>query len=180
MSKQENPNELIGAGKHLLLKRRNGWEYVERRQVSGIVGILAVTEDRKLLLVEQYRPALDKRVIEIPAGLAGDLEGTENEAFAEAARRELLEETGYEAREMEYLTEGPASAGLSTEVITFFRARNLRKVAVGGGDTSEKITVHEVPLDTLNTWLAEKRRRGCAVDYKVYTALYFEGLANQR
>lgn len=178
MSKQNNTEVVIATGKYLLLKQRNGWEYVERRQVSGIVGILAVTEDRKLVLVEQYRSALDKRVIEIPAGLAGDLEGAENEAFVEAARRELLEETGYEAGEMEYLTEGPASAGLSTEIITFFHARDLRKVAAGGGDMSEEIVVHEVPIDTLPGWLAEKRREGCAVDYKVYTALYFEGLAN--
>lgn len=180
MSKQDNTDEVIAAGKHLLLKQRNGWEYVERRKVSGIVGILAVTEDRKLLLVEQYRPALDKRVIEIPAGLAGDLEGAENEALAEAARRELLEETGYEALEMVYLTEGPASAGLSTEVITFFQARGLRKVGAGGGDISEEIIVHEVPLDAVHRWLEEKRRDGCAVDYKVYTASYFEGLANPR
>jgi ADP-ribose pyrophosphatase len=164
----------ICAGRHLTLRSINGWEYVERNRVSGIVAVQAITEESKLLLVEQFRAPVNRRVIEIPAGLAGDIEGEEDEALAEAAKRELFEETGYEAKEMEYLTKGPSSAGLSTEIITFFRARRLKKVGKGGGDGSEDIQVHSVPLNLVESWLAGKLEHGCLVDYKVYAALYFD------
>lgn len=165
--------EILCEGRFLRLRRNKTWEYVERRNASGIVAILAVTPENKLLLVEQFRPPLAKRVIEIPAGLAGDIQGSEHEELAEAARRELLEETGYEAGSMCYLTEGPASAGLSTEVVTFLEARDLKRTAAGGGDAGEAIQVHEVPLNILEAWLDGKRREGCLVDYKIYAALYF-------
>lgn len=173
-AKAIDAGDILYEGKFLRVRHNKGWEYVERQKTSGIVAILAITEERKLILVEQLRPPLNKNVIEIPAGLAGDIVGAEDEALAEAAKRELLEETGYEAERMELLTEGPASAGLSTEVITFFKAHKLRKVSVGGGDASEKIQVHEVPLDGLKAWIDQKQKAGSLVDYKVFAALYFE------
>ena len=87
--------EVIYEGKHVRLVRRGEWEYVTRKNVTGIVGIVAVTDEGKLLLVEQPRPPLNRNVIELPAGLAGDVAGQEGEELANAARRELLEETGY-------------------------------------------------------------------------------------
>jgi len=165
--------EVLCEGSFLHFKRRGHWEYVERCTAKGCVAILAVTDNQELILVEQFRPPVECRVIEIPAGLVGD--GGGQETLARAAGRELLEETGYEAKRLEYLTDGPSSAGLSTEVITFFRAQGLRKVGDGGGDQSEEITVHLVPLAQLQFWLDSKRREGCLVDYKVYTALYFLG-----
>ncbi len=165
--------KILCEGKHLRFVARAGWEYAERKKVSGIVGIVALTEDGKLLLVEQFRPPLQKRVIELPAGLAGDVAGSENEALAEAAKRELLEETGYSAREMERLAEGPASAGICDEVLTLFRAKGIQRVTKGGGDGSEDIIVHEVPLPEVPTWLAQRQKEGLAVDLKVYAGLYF-------
>jgi ADP-ribose pyrophosphatase len=166
--------ELLYAGKFLTFKKKDQWEYIERGNASGIVAIMAITENRELLLVEQFRVPVNRRVIEIPAGLVGDLQGEQYESLAQAAKRELLEETGYEAQQLEYLTEGPSSAGLSTEVITFFRAHGLKKLSEGGGDGSENITVHAVPLERLTFWLDSKRLEGCLVDYKVYAALYFD------
>jgi len=161
-------------GRFLRIKKKDHWEYVERSKTSGIVAILPITENQEIILVEQFRVPVNQRVIEIPAGLAGDIEGEEDEALAEAAKRELLEETGYEAERMEYLTEGPPSAGLSTEIVTFFRARGLKKVSEGGGDGSENIQVHTVPLVELTTWIEAKRKEGCLVDYKIYAGLYFQ------
>jgi ADP-ribose pyrophosphatase len=173
LNEGEGPDVLF-EGRFIRVKKQGRWEYVERCKTSGIVAILPVTDNQELILVEQFRVPVNKRVIEIPAGLAGDIEGEEDEALAEAAKRELLEETGYEAQEMEYLTDGPPSAGLSTEVVTFFRARGLKKVTDGGGDGSENIQVHTVPLSELEAWIEVKRKEGCLVDYKVYAALYFE------
>ena len=63
--------------------------------------------------MEQYRPPVDKYVIELPAGLAGDQKENRGEALESAARRELLEETGYQAAKMEQLVWGASSAGIA-------------------------------------------------------------------
>ena len=162
-------------GKYIRLVRESGWEFVRRKNVSGIVGIVAVTDDRRLVLVEQYRPPVGRPVIELPAGLAGDVAGSESEALADAARRELLEETGYAAAEMTQLCAGTASAGLGDEVVTLFRATGLKKVGAGEGDGHEKITLHEVALDGIEQWLDAQAAGGKLVDLKVYSGLYFAG-----
>ncbi len=156
-----------------LCATESGWEYVERTNASGIVLIVALTPDDKLLLVEQERPPVGARVIELPAGLAGDIPGSEDEALALAAARELEEETGYRAATIDYVTEGPLSAGLTTEVVTLFRGRGLERVGPGGGDASEDIVVHEVPVADVPAFLAEARSRGTMADPKIYAALYF-------
>ncbi len=87
-------------------------------------------------------------------------------------RRELLEETGYEAVRLELLDEGPTSAGLTNEVLTFFLARSCRRVADGGGDETEDIEVHVVPLDQADAWLEGKRAGGVLLDPQIYAAMY--------
>jgi ADP-ribose pyrophosphatase len=165
--------ETLFEGKFLRVKKCGKWEYVERTKTTGVVAVLAITERQELILVEQFRIPVDRRVIEIPAGLAGDIEGQETEELALAARRELQEETGFEAQDMEFLTEGPPSAGLATEVVTFFRATGLKKISDGGGDGTEDIQVHLVPLAKVEAWLEQKRQEGHLLDYKIYAALYF-------
>ena len=165
--------QIIAEGKHVLFVRRGSWEYVTRKGITGIVGIVAVTEDGKLLLVEQPRKPVGTNVIELPAGLAGDIAGQETEPLAEAARRELLEETGYTAGGMEFLTEGTSSAGITDELIAVFRATNLKRVGPVEGDGTEQITLHEIPVNEVAAWLDGKRREGKAIDLKVYAGLYF-------
>jgi len=160
-------------GKHLNLVRRGNWEFAQRSNISGIVGIVAVTDDGKLILVEQYRPPVDKRVIELPAGIAGDLEEAKGESLADAARRELIEETGYAAVEMKQIAHGPMSAGLSDEIITMFLATGLTKQTDGGGDASEDIVVHLVPLDDIDAWLASQEQQGKLIDVKIFSGLRF-------
>jgi ADP-ribose pyrophosphatase len=166
--------ETVYAGKFLQFKKKGKWEFVERDHCTGVVAVLAITETRELVLVEQFRPAIGKRIIELPAGLAGDIEGEGDETLEASAKRELLEETGYSAESMEYLTQGPSSAGLTTEIITFFRALGLHRVNGGGGTGGEDIAVHVVPMDRLTPWLQERLKQGCLIDYKLYAALCFE------
>lgn len=162
-------------GKYLRVISEQGWEYVERSNCSGIVVIVAVTEDRKLLLVEQFRIPVKKPVIEFPAGLVGDLHENPDELLETAAKRELLEETGYKAACMNFLTEGPPSAGLSSEILTFFHATGLQKITAGGGDHTESIKVYEIPLKEVNAFLSKKRKQGVLLDPKIYSGLYFLG-----
>jgi len=160
-------------GKFLSLIQEGHWEYVVRFKATGAAIIVAVTDDAKLLLVEQYRIPCHARTIEMPAGLIGDETGMSDEPHAEAARRELLEETGYEAGHMEVLTSGPASGGLAGEIVTLFRATQLRKTGRGGGVGHEDIVLHEVPLAEVDAWLAAKATAGVLVDPKIYAGLYF-------
>jgi ADP-ribose pyrophosphatase len=173
MTKPSDPPAVVAEGKYIQLVKQGKWEYVRRRGISGIVAIVAVTDDGKLVLVEQYRAPVGHRVIELPAGLAGDVAGSEDEALATAAARELFEETGYEAREMTLLGAGTASAGICDEVITLFRATGLKKTGPGAGDGGEQITVVEVPLAGAEKWLADKVKEGYLIDLKVYGGLYF-------
>jgi ADP-ribose pyrophosphatase len=161
-------------GKFLRVIKCGRWEYAERLGTTGAVAIVALTDDAKLVLTEQYRIPVGRRVVELPAGLAGDAPGQAAEALAQAARRELLEETGYEAREMLCLASGPPSAGLASEIVTFFQAGGLRRVAPGGGDADEQIQVHEVPLAGLDQWLKQRMAQGVLVDPKIYAGLYLQ------
>jgi len=172
-TRKKSPPRVLHEGRFLRFMDRGGWEYLERKGASGVVIVVAVTESREMVLVEQYRPALDARVLDMPAGLAGDRPGEEHEDLAEAARRELLEEAGFEADSFEFLTEGPASSGSSAEVLTLLLARNCRRVGPGGGDADEDIRVHVVPLAGIERWLADRRKAGVMLDPKVYAGLYF-------
>ncbi len=167
------PRETLFTGRFLALVREGRWEYADRVNATGAAIILAVTDDQRLLLVEQYRIPCHARTIELPAGIIGDEPGSGNESHAEAARRELLEETGYLAEEIEPLATGPASSGLTSEIVTLFRASSLRKTGQGGGVAHEDITVHEIPLNEVHSWLEAKARTGILIDPKIYAALYF-------
>ncbi len=142
----------IASGRFLKLVRRGTWEFVERMGTSGAVCIIAVTEDRKLVLIEQPRPAMNGPVIELPAGLVGDGEDA-GELGSVAANRELIEETGFEAARIEEVASGPVTPGLSNETVALFLATGLRRVGAGGGVDGEDITVHEVPLAEVEEFL---------------------------
>ncbi|HUG52162.1 MAG TPA: NUDIX hydrolase [Vicinamibacteria bacterium] len=165
---------VVAEGRHLRFVVEDGWEFVER-PVAGVAVIVAVTPSDRLLLVEQFRPPVRRRVLELPAGLAGDLPGHEREELADAARRELLEETGYEAETMDVLAQGPPAAGVTSEVVTFFRAGGLRRAGPGGGGPDEDIVVHEVELAHVREFLEGAAGRDLLVDPKVFAGLYLVG-----
>jgi 8-oxo-dGDP phosphatase len=87
----------------------------------GAVGVLALDERDRVLMIRQYRHPVARQLWEIPAGLR-DVTG---EALADTARRELLEETGYAAREWHVLVDSYASPGITSERIRIFLARGL-------------------------------------------------------
>ena len=99
-SRPPSEQRTLAAGAHLRLVVSNGWEYVQRPKISGIVVIVGTTNHGCLVLVTQWREPVGANVVEWPAGLAGDVPGSETEAREEAARRELFEETGFQAATM--------------------------------------------------------------------------------
>ena len=165
--------QIIYEGKYRRFIIQRGWEYVERTVCDGIVVILAVTKDKKIILVEQERVPVGGSVIELPAGLVADDEDKKGESLEVAARRELLEETGYEAKKMKFIAKGPANSATASDILNFFYAIDIKKTGKGGGDHLEDITVHEVPLKKVAAWLIKKMKSGTHVDPKVYAALYW-------
>lgn len=165
--------ETLYAGKWLTLKQRGHWEFVERNNPQGAVIIVAVTPEDRILFVEQYRVPIQQPTIEMPAGLIGDPGHDGDVEAADTARRELEEETGWTCARVVPLHSGPSSAGMSTEMIHFVRALDLRKVGEGGGDETENITVHEVPRKDAGTWLRAMAAKGYSIDPKLFAGLWF-------
>lgn len=171
-SKNHKRRMVLKEGKFMRLVRYGKWEYAERTNCRGIVIILGLTDDDKVILVDQYRAPVDKRVIEFPAGLISDEPRYKKETLAAAARRELFEETGYKAGRIVKLMEGPVSSGFSSDMVTIVRAYGLRKVGKGGGDHTEAITVHAVALNEAEGWLTRMSRKGHLIEPKVYMGLF--------
>lgn len=163
----------LGKGNYLELLSEDDWEYVRRYQATGVAVIMAKTNSNELLLVEQYRKPVQSFVIELPAGLVGDQKDNKNESSIEAARRELLEETGYYANQLQLMLHSPSSSGLTNEMLSVYLASELEKKHSGGGDESEQIKVHVVPINGIHNWLKAQLEKKKMIDYKIYIALYF-------
>lgn len=162
--------EVQWAGRYIIAKTRGRWEYVSRNRNIKAAVILAI-EDGHVILVEQFRVPLGRPCIELPAGLIGDEAGAEDENPADAAARELEEETGYRPGRIESLGEFHSSPGMVTEAFTLFRAHDLEKVSEGGGVEGEGITVHRVALTEIESFLAHKRAAGYAIDVRMLLLL---------
>ena len=166
-----NIKETLYEGDWLRLVKIGHWESCERTHGKGMaVIIIAVTPDDDVLFVEQYRVPLGSRTIEMPAGLVGDDHASDT--LEDAARRELIEETGWAPGKVEVLLVGPTSSGMSNERIAFVRARELVKVGEGGGVDDENITVHIVPRAEAPAWLMRKHAEGFELDLKLWAGLW--------
>jgi ADP-ribose pyrophosphatase len=162
---------IVYEGNYLRMVVRGHWEYVERTHADGMaVIIIAVTPGDDVLFVEQYRVPLQARTIEMPAGLVGDDHASDT--LEDAARRDLIEETGWQAGRVQVLLTGPTSSGMSSERIAFVRATQLTRVGTGGGVAGENITVHAVPRAQAPAWLVGKSREGFEVDLKLWAGLW--------
>jgi 8-oxo-dGTP pyrophosphatase MutT (NUDIX family) len=105
------------------------------------VDVIALTADRSIVLVDQYRHAVGEPRTEFPAGTVEDAE----EPLA-AIKRELLEETGYVSHEWHLLGTAAVYPRLQTNRIHSFLALNARRVATQTLDEGELIQTHELPF----------------------------------
>lgn len=161
--------DTVWQGKYLSVRKAGTWEYAERIGSISAAVIVAIDGEGQLLLVEQHRVPLGRTCLELPAGLVGD--ESAGERVADAARRELEEETGYLAAIVEERGEFYSSPGMTSECFTLVVATGLTKTGEGGGDAMENITVHRVPLQSVEGFVAEKRRAGVAIDAKMLLLL---------
>jgi 8-oxo-dGTP pyrophosphatase MutT (NUDIX family) len=109
----------------------------------GAVAVVAVTDAEAVVMVHQYRPALDQWLLEIPAGTC-DVDGEPDEV---TARRELAEEVGYSARDLSLLTRCAITPGFCDELSAVYLATGLSPVAVDRQGIEERyMEIEEVPL----------------------------------
>lgn len=119
----------------------------------GAVAILAITDDKKILLVEQYRKALKRSIIEIPAG---KIESGEDKELT--AIRELEEETGYGSRKFTYMQSFATSPGFANEIVHMYLARQLYKVEnPAQGDEDEFIRILECTIEEAEQMVLEEQ-----------------------
>lgn len=129
----------------------------------GAVALLAFIDDERVLLVEQFRLALNKTILEIPAG---KLE--KNEEPLKCAERELEEETGYKARNIEYLGCIATGAGFTDELIYIYKATDLYE-GIKGGDDDEFIETIPYKVSKVKEMIKE----GKIIDTKTISALMY-------
>lgn len=129
---------------------------------SGGVAILAIHDD-KIILVEQYRKAVEKNLYEIPAGKIEP-----NEDPLEGAKRELIEETGYEAQNLKFILNFYSSPGFSNEMIHLFIADSFNFVGACP-DEDEYIETIEIPIEDAFSMVL----KGEIVDAKTIIALLY-------
>ncbi|MBG9456599.1 ADP-ribose pyrophosphatase [Lysinibacillus sphaericus] len=129
---------------------------VAKREIikhPGAVAVIAVTDEGKLVLVEQFRKALERSIVEIPAG---KLEPGEEPIVT--ARRELEEETGYGAQSLTYLQAFATSPGFADEIIHLFVAKDLYKIENKANlDEDEFVELVEVSLEEAGQMVADER-----------------------
>lgn len=119
----------------------------------GAVAILAITPEKKIIMVEQYRKALERSIIEIPAGKLEKGESPETTAM-----RELEEETGYTAGSLELIQSFSTSPGFADEVVHLFFAEGLRKAEPGAAlDDDEFVELLEVTIEEAEKMMQDNR-----------------------
>lgn len=119
------------------------WDYLEHR--LGAAAVLAATTEGKIILVKQYRPAIERYTWELPAGGRSDV----NEDFMVTAKRELTEETGYTTEDFTHLMTLRTTPAFCNEVVEIFLASDCKKTADQQLDEAEDIEVREWEVEVL-------------------------------
>lgn len=143
-------SDRIYTGKILSLKvdtveiERQGYQKREIVEHGGAVGIVAITDEKEVILIKQFRKPIEKVIWEIPAG---KLEMGENPK--DCAIRELKEETGYSAGNLKLIHKFFASPGFCNEKVYIFLATNLTPGECNF-DSDENIETYKVSLEEVN------------------------------
>jgi 8-oxo-dGTP pyrophosphatase MutT (NUDIX family) len=114
------------------------------------VNIVALTPENQVIMVEQYRQGTDTITLEIPGGV-----GHPGEDIIDGAKRELEEETGYQATDWVKLGEVDANPAFMTNTCATYLALNCQKVGPQNLDPFEEIDVKLVPLEEIPTLIKE-------------------------
>ena len=140
-------------------------KYSKREIVEhpGSVGIVPITNDGCMVLVRQFRKPIERSILEIPAGKIEI-----NEEPRETALRELVEETGYHSKNMEFLFEFYTSPGFSNEKMYLFLATDLLKGEAEPED-GEYIEVKKIKIEDL----MDKIKKGEISDSKTIISILF-------
>jgi len=135
----------------------------------GAVAVIPITKNKKILFVEQYRKALEKSLVEIPAG---KLEQGENPEMT--AIRELEEETGYTTNKLTYVTSFYTSPGFADEVIHIYLTDELELLEEPvAGDEDEFVELVELTLSEAEKYVKEQRIHDAKTNYAI---LYLQTL----
>ncbi len=118
------------------------WDFVHHRK--GAAALIAVDEEGRILLVRQYRNAVDRETLEIPAGCRDSVE----EAWIDCAARELEEEIGYRAGHLTHLVTVASAVGYCDEIVEVFLATDLTR-GKQHWDEDEFIETERYPLEKL-------------------------------
>jgi ADP-ribose pyrophosphatase len=144
-------------------------------QDPGAVVVLAVDDEDRVVVVRQYRHPARRRLLELPAGVLD----APDEDPEEAARRELLEETGLEAASWQHLLTTFATPGKSEETHAFYLARGLTEVDHDFEPDHEEaeMTVERVPVvDLVDAVLDQRAQDGpLAIAVLAYESLHRRG-----
>ncbi|RIM66197.1 NUDIX hydrolase [Staphylococcus arlettae] len=130
---------------------------------NGAVAVCAITPNNKIILVKQFRKPIENTLLEIPAG---KLEL--NEDRTSAAQRELEEETGYIADDLQLITEMYGSPGFTNEKISIYCADKLRSGEMNLDD-DEFVELHELTIEEATT----KLQNGEITDAKTSIAIQY-------
>jgi ADP-ribose pyrophosphatase len=129
----------------------------------GAVAILPITDDGKIVMVEQFRKALERTLVEIPAG---KLEKGENPQ--DCARRELEEETGYVCENLDWLISFYTSPGFADEIVHVYVATGLRKKENAAKlDEDEFVNILELTTSEATKYILEKKIYDAKTAYAV-------------
>lgn len=129
----------------------------------GAVALIAVTDEKKIVLVEQYRKPMEKALVEIPAG---KLDAGEDPK--DCAIREMEEETGYECEVIEPLISLYTSPGFADEIVHMFVAKGLKKKENARGlDEDEFVDILEVTLEEALELIRDERIQDAKTAYAI-------------
>lgn len=123
--------------------KKEKWDFVSHRM--GAACVLAVRPDGKILMVRQYRNALDRFTLEVPAGKRDSLD----EDTSICAARELEEETGYRAGKLEKILALKSTVAFCDEFIDVYLATELEKIGEQHLDEAEDIDIEAYDLKEL-------------------------------